>query len=1138
MKQSSEDYSNPRIRKLTLKIILIFTVGVAMVISTVYFGNEKINRYGQTNQLLGDALEDCRNQQFISQYLFKSGLMLAEDSGLKTDSLLNRIDSALVEFRQSHVRIQEANERLKATNTELSGTDEILNKLDPLLTDLIRSSYGIQEAGGSVAFKDEIFRYEEDFIPLLNELTKIYRNTTATNNAKLAKAINTQYWLIGAAVFAAALMVFIFSLRHFKDYIRKMNDRALNAINLRKRFENLIHGTQDIVYELDSKGNYIYTNKALEAITGYSLDDLNKKHWFDFVAEDYRQEVIDFYQGVADARQVSSNYEFPVISSDGKTIWLSQSVDFTFDENGNVINSYNVAKDITEQKLTALKEERYKEGLKLLNELSSKSTLNIEERIVEGLNLCLDYLNLDVGIVSEIWMDEYQVFAYAPADCGLEKGQKFSLGDTYCDITLASKGKVFTVGEMSSSVHKDHPCFKSFNLESYIGAAYRVDGKIAGTVNFTSPVPRQDPFSDFEVDFIALVSRWVGSLMELRANRQKLQEEQNLLKTFVSNAPAAIAMLDKHMNYISASKRWYNDLGVEGDIIGKSHYKVFPEIPKEWKDMHTRALKGEIVKPGIECFERADGTHQWVQGEIHPWFTAKDKIGGIIIFTNDLTDIKRQEVELLQAKEEAERAGRVKEQFLSTMSHEIRTPLNSIIGVTNLLELEHPELADSNRLKMLKFGSNNLLSLINDILDFQKIESGHLEIVHENVNLKELGENIMSSWRAVPNSENIEIHLDYAKELNSNYFCDSVRLTQILNNLISNSLKFTDEGKVELKITVREDGDVLFSVIDSGIGIPEDKLGTIFESFKQVHDQKTVKAGGTGLGLSICKKLVELMGGELKVTSEIGAGTNFFFNIPMVAAEATQDSSKHMIPEEINLDINILLVEDNMANQEIAKAFLSRWGVRIEVANNGLEAVEMILNKSYDVVLMDLHMPQMDGYEATEKIRAMKGKYFKDVPIIALTASTLAESKSKMQACGMNDIVSKPFNPDDLLNKLFSYSNKKRGNMNIRTNKASNSFVMLNEILGGDQEKVYQIVDMTMTSIENSLGEVHDSIRSEDVTKAHNAFHKMKTNLAHLDLTELSEAVPNYKSNDFWSQIPTFLSSVEEELDSIKSSLH
>ena len=1138
MKQVSEDYTRPRIRKLTLKIFLIFIIGVAIVIATVYFGNKEITQYGKTNQMLGDVLEDCRNQQFISQYLYKSGLLLAEHSGFTNDSLLQRIDSALIEFRQLHDQIKEADKQLEATKADIKGSEKILNELDPLLSDLIRSSYGIQESGGTIAFKGQILRYEADFMPLLYQLTKIYRESTAKNNERLASAIKTQYWLIGIAILVAAVIIFIVSLRHFKDYIQKMDDRAVKAINLRKKFENMIHGTQDIVYELDGEGNYIYTNKALEALTGYSLDDLNKKQWYDFVAEDYRQEVIEFYQKIMDTKQVSSYYEFPIITSDGKKIWLSQSFDFTFDEDGKVINSYNIAKDITEQKLAALNEEKYKEGLKLLNELNSKSTLNVDERMEGGLKLCLEYLKLDVGIVSEIWMDEYRVFAFAPENCGLEKSSKFSLGNTYCDITLASKGKVMTIDQMSKSTFKDHPCFKSFNLESYIGAAYRVDGKIAGTVNFTSSAPRKRPFSDFEVDFIALVGRWVGSLMELKANRQKLLEEQNLLKTFVSNAPAAIAMLDKHMNYISASKRWYTDQGLKGDIIGKSHYKVFPEIPKEWKDMHIRALKGEIVKPGIERFVRNDGSHQWLQGEIHPWYTAKDKIGGIIIFTNDLTDIKRQEVELRQAKEEAEKAGKVKEQFLSTMSHEIRTPLNAIIGVTHLLELEHPELANNDRLKMLKFGSNNLLSLINDILDFQKIEAGHLEIVHENVNLKELSENIMATWRTVEHGESLNIELDYSDDLNSNYFCDSIRLTQILNNLISNALKFTKEGKVELKISLREDGDVLFSVMDSGIGIPENKLGTIFETFKQVHDQKAVKAGGTGLGLSICKRLVELMGGELKVTSEEGAGTNFFFNIPMVVAEANENMLRYAIPEDINLGLNILLIEDNLANQEIAKAFLSRWGVSVEVANNGLEAVEMIVNKSYDIVLMDLHMPVMDGYEATKKIRSMKGKYYKNVPIIALTASTLAESKSKMQACGMNDIVSKPFNPDDLMNKLFSYSNVKREDMNTKSNKTTKPFSLLTEILGGDQEKVYEIVGMTMTSIEHSMGEVHESIKSEDVDKAHNALHKMKTNLAHLDLTELSGAVPNYKANDFWSQVPIFLNSVEEEIDSIKSSLH
>ena len=248
-----------------------------------------------------------------------------------------------------------------------------------------------------------------------------------------------------------------------------------------------------------------------------------------------------------------------------------------------------IAKNIAAVKEAAKKEEKYKEGLRLLNELNAKSELSINNRLKYGLKLCCEFLGLEVGIVSKTWMDEYNVAVFWPEDCGLEENQKFVLGHTYCDITLRQKGKVLGIDDMASSEYKEHPCFKSFQLASYIGAAYRVNGKVAGTVNFTSKKARSEPFSAYEIDFITLVARWVGTLMELKESRNKLLEEQNLLKTFVSRAPAAIAMLDKHMNYISASEKWVVDQNIVGDIIGKSHYKVFPEIPKKWIKEHFPA---------------------------------------------------------------------------------------------------------------------------------------------------------------------------------------------------------------------------------------------------------------------------------------------------------------------------------------------------------------------------------------------------------------------------------------------------------------------------------------------------------------------------------------------------------------------
>ncbi|WP_420318922.1 ATP-binding protein [Ekhidna sp.] len=1136
-RKRSKAISELKLDKLFLSILIAFIVGVLSVLLTIGYSNRKAEDLAFLNTQLYHLLEICEKQRTLSQYLTKNALLL-EDQERDQELAVKRLDSALLLFNDNHSYLSHLNERLNARHDlDVFSADSLFNEITPILAALVRSSYGIQEAENIENFKAKILLHEKSFLPLMTTLRGEYQEKIKSVNERLEATVIDQYWMLGLSVIVAASLVFLFTSQVVRDRIKKNRKSFEAQFREKDRYERLINSTHEIIYELDADGKYKYVNPAFTKLTGYSLESANQRAWIDHIPKSNRKEVLELYTQLIKNRETSCYKEFPITISSGEERWIAQSTDFKYDDEGNLSRIYNIVRDITDEYFSSIKQNQYKEGLRLLNELNSKSNLTIQERLEDGLKLCCDYLCLEVGIISKIWMDEYQVIAYYPGDCGLSINQKFKLGDTYCDITLNQKGKVLGIDEMSRSNHKGHPCFEKFQLETYIGSAYRIDGKVTGTVNFTSSKKRPEPFTDYEIDFISLVAKWVGSLMELQENQTKLIEEQNLLKTFVASAPAAMAMFDKHMTYISASEKWLKDQNIEGNVIGKSHYKVFPEIPQKWKRLHKRALEGEVIKPGIEKFERADGSVQWLKGEIHPWYTSKEKVGGIIIFINDLTEIKRQEVELRKAKEEAEAAGKIKAQFLSTMSHEIRTPLNAIIGTTNLLEMEHPELAESSRLKMLKFGSNNLLTLINDILDFQKIESGNLDIVETEVNLHELCDNIIETWKTVPSANKVDLSLAFSQKLGDYYTCDEIRLVQVLNNLLSNALKFTYEGRVELMVSPTKGGSIHFEVKDTGIGIPADKVATIFESFKQINNQESLRKGGTGLGLSISKKLVEMMGGELSVKSQLNKGTTFFFDLPLQALKDYIPVSEKAIPDEANLSINVLLVEDNLANQEIAKSFLSRWGAKVAVANNGEEAVEMIQSKGYDLMLIDVRMPVMNGYEATNAIRNMQDEYFHKLPIIALTASTLTESRAKMQECGMNEIVSKPFDPSDLFEKVNRLCNKaitidQKGDKYEKL-----QFKFLSEILGDDEEKIKEIANMTVLSIEEDVKGSLEASQLQDRDKAHDHLHKIKSHLAHLDLQEISSRVPNYKDAHFWKDLPSYLEEVKGNIDRVKEIL-
>lgn len=384
--------------------------------------------------------------------------------------------------------------------------------------------------------------------------------------------------------------------------------------------------------------------------------------------------------------------------------------------------------------------------------------------------------------------------------------------------------------------------------------------------------------------------------------------------------------------------------------------------------------------------------------------------------------------ELEKAKEKVEEGSRAKSEFLSTMSHEIRTPMNAIIGMTNLLVKDSPREDQLEQLEILDFSAKTLLALINDVLDFSKIESGKIEFEEVSFNLEDLLNGVIESFRFSADKKDVLLYVDKDEELPEALVGDPNRLTQILNNLMSNAVKFTEEGSVGIvvKKTGENDGqlNIIFEVTDTGIGISEEKQKEIFESFTQERTDTTRIFGGTGLGLTISKKLVELQGGTIDLKSEKGKGSTFFvempFGIPEDAAEEVNSFSQYNMPETLQ-GSTVLVVEDNAINQKVMMRFLDKWNIKVIVAEDGEEALQKIQHNFVNLVLMDLQMPKIDGYEATRLIRSMEEKQKSNVPIIALTAAALKEVKEKVYASGMNDYLTKPFNPTELQKKLEHY---------------------------------------------------------------------------------------------------------------------
>lgn len=381
------------------------------------------------------------------------------------------------------------------------------------------------------------------------------------------------------------------------------------------------------------------------------------------------------------------------------------------------------------------------------------------------------------------------------------------------------------------------------------------------------------------------------------------------------------------------------------------------------------------------------------------------------------------EIQLRKAKADAERASNAKSDFLSMMSHEIRTPLNGIVGMTYLMQQGNNNAEMAENLKILQFSTDNLYGLINDVLDFNKIEAGKIELENIEFNIKNLFSSIVKTVEYNLSSKNVGIYLNFDEKIPEILIGDPLRLSQILNNLINNAVKFTEKGHISINVDFlgksKEKVNFQVSIKDTGIGIAKENQSLIFETFKQADNQISRKYGGTGLGLGITKRLLELYNSNIQVESTLNKGSNFFFTIELKIA--TQINNQFRIDEQLDDQVlkgtKVLLVEDFPMNVKIATRFLEKWGMKYDTAANGSIAVEKLKQNNYQIVLMDLSMPVMDGYTATQNIR----KFDKTTPIIALTASAL-NSQDRVYEVGMNGFVTKPFNPKELFQKINKHT--------------------------------------------------------------------------------------------------------------------
>ncbi|MEL7119269.1 MAG: ATP-binding protein [Bacteroidota bacterium] len=473
----------------------------------------------------------------------------------------------------------------------------------------------------------------------------------------------------------------------------------------------------------------------------------------------------------------------------------------------------------------------------------------------------------------------------------------------------------------------------------------------------------------------------------------------------------------------------------------------------------------------------------------------------------DITARKKAEDELRRAKQSAEQAQIAEQQFLANMSHEIRTPMNAVVGMTHLLNETSLNSLQKEYVEALKFSSNSLMDIINNILDLSKIESGEIEFIQKEFDLYQLLKYLQQTFQIRVKDKPISVVLDIRQSFDYLLIGDATRLNQILTNLLGNASKFTENGTIGIRAEVveQEGEEIQLQIIvhDTGIGIPSDKLDVIFHSFKQVESKLSRKYGGTGLGLAIVKQLVELQNGSIHAASSVGKGSEFIVTLPFKLSDVKVEEQQSFFNIETTNDwslenARVLVVEDNMMNQKLISKILEKWNCSFDLATSGKEGVAYSQTLKYDAILMDVHMPEMDGCEASKQIRADQNNPNQEVPIIALTAAALTEERNRVFDAGMNDFLTKPFSPNSLKGVMMKWiETEKIGEAKNGHHEglAPIDLSYLEELGDDDPDFVKEMIGAFLADIPASMESIQNAFSDRNQEQLYHLSHKLKPNL-------------------------------------------
>lgn len=760
-------------------------------------------------------------------------------------------------------------------------------------------------------------------------------------------------------------------------------------------------------FQSDAEGNVFFVNKRMENIWGVAGDALHGKEWMKIVCEEDIPRIAQILQDMLAEKKEIFDFVYRIHHPSDGVRYLKANAKFEYDPAGVPLHYTGFIEDVSEQIEQG-------QALKYMNEALERanSLLDASQEISKNGGWEYDLRTNEIFWTKQTYLINGVGFDFVPT---------YEDVLSFCDEGYAS----ILEHSVKQAIEQQIPYDFEFRHISRDGIKRWMRAIGLPIVKNNEVIALRGALMD--------ITKTKEDELALREAKEMLEHSNLLLDVSQRLSDTAGWEADLKTGKVFWTKQNYPLYEVEDDFVPDlENTLAFYEPDDRVKlDLVVNEAIRQQTSYDIELrLITAKGTKKWVRAIGVPVV----KEGEVITVRGalmDITRIKEAEQQLIVAKNIAENAARAKTDFLSVMSHEIRTPLNGIIGISNLLKLNHT-LDQEEYIRSLIFSADHLLRLINDILDLTKIESDKLELLAAEVNLAELVSNIKSQFKSLAEAKGLLLKSFVDDDIPDRLIADPVRLGQILNNLVSNAIKFTDRGMVTIMlqqtVQTKERVTIRFSIKDTGTGIPKEMHETIFESFKQLQQASHRKHAGTGLGLTITQRLVELHNSKIHLKSAPGEGTEFYFELSFVRANDQNSPAKFVRSDSLArfekklTGLRILFAEDNPVNVLVARRQLEYFGVVPDCAYNGQEALTLLENNSYDVALLDLHMPSIDGYALAEIVR----RQYPDTHIIIFTADIMTEVKTRLAKIQVYDILNKPFAPEKMYEILLNVARDRK----------------------------------------------------------------------------------------------------------------